>query len=155
MLAIGRRGSPRKLNVQGEQLEKVTYRLIEPEMILDKDILVVGGGDSAIESAILLADQNRVTLSYRSAQFNRLKPKNNMQIIEAVDSGKIKMFFNSQVQDIRDEEVALSIVDDEIIILPNDLVFIFAGGELPTQFLEKSGIEISKRFNYTLKSHKH
>ncbi len=155
LLAIGRRGSPRKLNVQGEQLEKVTYRLIEPEMILDKDILVVGGGDSAIESAILLADQNRVTLSYRSAQFNRLKPKNNMQIIEAVDSGKIKMFFNSQVQDIRDEEVALSIVDDEIIILPNDLVFIFAGGELPTQFLEKSGIEISKRFNYTLKSHKH
>ncbi len=95
MLAIGRRGTPRKLGVPGEMQEKVAYRLLEPEDIKGKDIMVVGGGDSAIESALLLADQNNVTLSYRNEVFNRIKPKNNEKIKEAIASGLVKVLFGT------------------------------------------------------------
>lgn len=152
LLAIGRRGSPRKLNVKGEEMEKVAYRLLEPELILGKKVLVVGGGDSAIENALLLAPQNTVTLSYRSETFNRLKPKNATRIKEAIESKSLRMEFSTTVSSISENEVALE-RDGEIIKIENDLVYIFAGGELPTQFLEKSGIEITKRFGYTMKSH--
>ena len=74
MLAIGRRGSPRKLGIPGEMKEKVAYRLLEPETIFGKHIIVVGGGDSAVESALLLSDNNHVILSYRNEVFNRIKP---------------------------------------------------------------------------------
>ena len=152
LLAIGRRGSPRKLNVKGEEMEKVAYRLLEPELILGKKVLVVGGGDSAIENALLLVPQNTVTLSYRSETFNRLKPKNATRIKEAIESKSLRMEFSTTVSSISENEVALE-RDGEIIKIENDLVYIFAGGELPTQFLEKSGIEITKRFGYTMKSH--
>ncbi len=89
LLAIGRRGSPRKLNIPGENTEKVAYRLLEPEQIHNKDILVVGGGDSAVESAMLLADQNRVTLSYRNDVFQRIKQKNNEQINKLYKKAKL------------------------------------------------------------------
>ena len=153
LLAIGRRGTPRKLGVKGEELEKVAYRLLEPELIQGKNVLVVGGGDSAIESAILLANGNKVTLSYRSDKFSRLKPKNESSIQNAIKSGLLNMAFNTQVTLIEKDTVTLQ-GPDGAEVMPNDLVYIFAGGELPTQFLEKSGIEIQKRFGYTVKSHK-
>ncbi|MBK9734502.1 MAG: NAD(P)-binding domain-containing protein [Saprospiraceae bacterium] len=153
LLAIGRRGTPRKLGLQGEGLEKVAYKLLEPELISEKNILVVGGGDSAIESALLLSEQNKVTLSYRSDQFSRLKPKNVENIAHAIDSNKITMLFESNVTNIMSDTIEIRVKDGNTLIFDNDLVFIFAGGELPTQFLEKSGIKISKRFNYTMKSH--
>ena len=153
LIAIGRRGTPRKLQVPGEEKEKVAYRLLEPELISNKHILVVGGGDSAVENAMLLAKENEVTLSYRSAQFNRLKPKNTERIKEAIDQKSIRMEFNSQVRSINDHDVILE-NEQGTFTLPNDLVYIFVGGELPTQFLQKSGIEITKRFGYTLKSKK-
>jgi thioredoxin reductase (NADPH) len=152
LLAIGRRGSPRKLNTSGEELEKVAYRLLEPERIENKNVLIVGGGDSAIENALLLSPNNNVTLSYRSEGFNRLKPKNAERIKEAIDQNHIKMEFNTTVERINQNTVMLD-RDNQKITIDNDLVYIFAGGELPTQFLEKSGIQISKRFGYTLKSH--
>jgi thioredoxin reductase (NADPH) len=152
LLAIGRRGSPRKLNTKGEEREKVAYRLLEPELIIGKKVMIVGGGDSAIENALLLAAANTVTLSYRSEAFNRLKPKNAVKIKEAIDNKLIRMEFNTTVDIIKETEVVLD-RNDEKIIIENDLVYIFAGGELPTQFLQKSGIEISKRFGYTMKSH--
>jgi thioredoxin reductase/NAD-dependent dihydropyrimidine dehydrogenase PreA subunit len=152
LLSIGRRGSPRKLNVEGEELEKVAYRLLEPELISDKNILIVGGGDSAIENALLLAPNNTVTLSYRSENFSRLKTKNAIKIKSAIEQKLLRMEFNTTVGLIREKEVILEREKRDIII-SNDLVYIFAGGELPTQFLQKSGIEISKRFGYTLKSH--
>lgn len=156
LIAIGRRGTPRKLNVPGERLEKVFYRLLEPEEISDKDILVVGGGDSAIESAILLADQNRVTLSYRKASFNRLKPKNKAAIDNAIISGQLDVKFNSNISSIQETRVVLTLEESkDEANLENDLVYIFAGGELPTQFLQNSGILITKKFGDVVLKHDH
>jgi len=154
LLAIGRRGSPRKLNIPGESMEKVAYRLLESEYIMDKNILVVGGGDSAIESALLLADNNRVTLSYRKDVFQRIKPKNNERIEEAISQGRIDVRFNSNLVLIEKDEVIISEGESaEKIRLKNDLVYILAGGELPTQFLEKIGVRITKKFGETVLKH--
>jgi thioredoxin reductase (NADPH) len=154
LLAIGRRGSPRKLNIPGEISEKVAYRLLEPELISGKHVMVVGGGDSAIESALLLAEQNHVILSYRNEVFNRIKPMNSMALNIALADGKLELRLSSNLISIEDETVTLSIgKDSENLVLRNDLVFIFAGGELPTQFLEKAGIKISKKFGETVMKH--
>lgn len=155
LLAIGRRGSPRKLNVPGEEKEKVFYKLLDPELIKNKNVLVVGGGDSAIESALILADEgNNVTLSYRSEKFSRLKEKNFQAIHDAIAKQKIRVIFNSQVKEIFDDFVELKINDSEFLKIPNDLVYVFIGGELPNQFLEKIGIKITKKFGEVILSHK-
>ena len=147
LLAIGRRGTPRKLNVPGEDTEKVAYRLLEPEEIINKKILIVGGGDSAIESALLLIDQNKVTLSYRSNAFSRLKPKNAEKINAAIKSGLIDVKLNTNVVSIDTNTVHYTENDSkEQLKLENDLVYIFAGGELPTQFLKKIGILVTTKF---------
>lgn len=154
LLAIGRRGSPRKLNVQGEESLKVAYRLLEPELIQNKEVIVVGGGDSAIESALLLADDNNVVLSYRSDAFNRLKPKNREKINAAIADGKINVMFNSSLTLIEDDKVNILLKDtNETKELKNDLVYIFAGGELPTQFLEKIGIKITTKHGEAILKH--
>jgi len=153
LLAIGRRGTPRKLNVPGEQLEKVAYRMLEPENIVDKNVLVVGGGDSAIEAALGLASQNNVILSYRGETFGRIKIKNNEKIQKAIADKTIDVRFNTNVLNITPENISLSLPGDQILTTPNDLVYIFAGGELPTQFLQKAGIEITTRFGHTVLKH--
>ncbi|HIB47636.1 MAG TPA: 4Fe-4S dicluster domain-containing protein [Flavobacteriaceae bacterium] len=153
LLAIGRRGSPRKLGVPGEDTQKVAYRLLEPEQISNKDILVVGGGDSAIESALLLHENNNVTLSYRKDKFSRLKPKNKENILAAETNNDISINFSSNVAEINKDHVLLKLENGDSQKLPNDLVYIFAGGELPTKFLEKAGVEVTKRFGYTVKKH--
>lgn len=155
LLAIGRRGSPRKLGVLGEEKEKVAYRLLEPEMIHNQKILVVGGGDSAIESALLLADENnKVTLSYRSDSFSRLKPKNEEKISNASRSGKVKVILKSEVTEILDNSVILKVADSaDPKVIENDLVYIFAGGILPTKFLEDIGIKITKKFGEAILKH--
>jgi thioredoxin reductase len=137
-------------------LEKVAYRLLEPEIILGKNIIVVGGGDSAIESALLLADHNNVILSYRSEAFSRIKPKNGVKIREAAASGLIDLRFNSNITLIDKEEVTMVYTgkESEPVKIPNDLVFIFAGGELPTQFLMKAGLQITKKFGEAILKHK-
>jgi thioredoxin reductase/Pyruvate/2-oxoacid:ferredoxin oxidoreductase delta subunit len=154
LLTIGRRGTPRKLGIEGEMLEKVAYRLLEPEDIKGKNIMVVGGGDSAVESALLLAYQNNVTLSYRNEVFNRLKPANNQKIQEAITEGKVKMLFNTNPLRINKDSVVLATKNPgEELYIVNDLVYIFAGGELPTEFLKKSGINISKKFGEAVLKH--
>ncbi len=156
ILAIGRRGSPRKLGVPGEQSEHVYYRLLEPELIKNKNILVVGGGDSAIESALLLADEgNRVVISYRSESFSRLKPKNLEKINDAIVNGKVSALFNTQVKEIKaDSTVLIHSGDNSVSEIPSELVYIFVGGELPNEFLTKAGITITKKFGEAVLTHK-
>lgn len=154
LLAIGRRGTPRKLNIPGETKEKVAYRLLEPEEIKNKHVMVVGGGDSAIESALLLADHNHVILSYRGEVFNRIKPQNSMSLNKAVAEGKLEVKMNSNLVSIEDDSVTLNTKEcPGGIKLINDLVYIFAGGELPTQFLEKAGVTITKKFGEIVRKH--
>ncbi len=154
LLAIGRRGTPRKLNIPGETMEKVAYRLLEPENISNEDIVVVGGGDSAVEAALLLSDQNRVTLSYRKETFQRIKPKNGEHIRQAMSLGKVDVRFNTNVEIIDRDTVAISNGSGaDKSILKNDRIYIFAGGELPTQFLDKIGIQITKKFGEAVLKH--
>ncbi|MCF6181806.1 NAD(P)-binding domain-containing protein [Lutibacter sp.] len=154
LLAIGRRGSPRKLNIPGENSTKVAYRLIESERIKNKKIMVVGGGDSAIETVLLLKNRNSVTLSYRKDKFSRLKPKNREKIKEAIENKSITVLFNSNLTAIKTDFVEVKFDSNSIEKVENDLVYIFAGGELPTAFLQKAGVEITKRFGYIMKTHK-
>jgi thioredoxin reductase (NADPH) len=155
ILAIGRRGSPRKLGVPGEENENVYYRLLEPELIHNKNILVVGGGDSAVESAMLLADENNnVSVSYRSEKFSRLKPKNLDRINEYIKSKKVNVFFNSNIKKINKESVIISFTErSEEIKLQNDLTYVFIGGILPSSFLETIGIKITKKFGDAVLKH--
>ncbi len=154
LLAIGRRGTPRKLGVPGENLEKVAYRLLEPEEMEDLDILVVGGGDSAVESAMLLADKNRVTLSYRNDAFSRIKPGNTERVSAAIEQGRVEARFSTNVKSIEKASVTLIDQEGKEITIKNDRVYIFAGGELPTEFLKKAGIEITRKFGDVILKHK-
>lgn len=151
LLAIGRRGSPRKLNIPGEELEKVAYRLLEPEEIMGKRIVVVGGGDSAIEAALALATTNEVVLSYRGEAFNRIKAGNARKISEAIKTGLLPVVFHSNLVSIKEQIVCYKTEEsDEIKELENDLVYIFAGGELPIDFLKKVGINFSTKRGETI-----
>jgi len=154
LLATGRRGSPRKLNVPGEDTQKVAYRLLEPERITGKKIMVVGGGDSAVESAMLLMENNEVILSYRKDKFARIKPKNKESMAEVIASKSIEAIFNSNLLSIHETSVSLKVEgEDNTRTIENDLVYIFAGGELPTSFLQKAGVEITKRFGHIVKKY--
>ncbi|MEZ4875727.1 MAG: NAD(P)-binding domain-containing protein [Flavobacteriaceae bacterium] len=154
LIAIGRRGSPRKLNVPGEESQKVAYRLLEPERISGEDIIVVGGGDSAIEASLLLKDQNNVTQLVRTDTLTRCKPKNREKILDAKEKGEVTLLFETNLVSITDHTCTYKSDKDQAPReVPNNRVFIFAGGELPTHFLEKAGIQITKRFGYIFKQH--
>ena len=156
LLAIGRRGTPRKLNVPGENTEKVAYKLIEPEDIINNKVMIVGGGDSAVEAALQLADNNEVTISYRGEFFGRLKTKNKEKIDKAISNHTIKVIFNSNVISIEPTEILIKENDnEEIIRITNDLIYILAGGELPTQFLQKIGIDIKTKYGEVVLKHNH
>lgn len=146
ILALGRAGEPRKLGVKGEDLPKVMYRLIEADHYTNKKILVVGGGDSAVEAAMGLAHQagNTVTLSYRQKQFGRIKDRNAKRIEECMRAGKINVVFNSQPVEFTPEAAVLDVSGARQEI-PNDFVWIFAGGTPPKEFLQKIGIGFGTR----------
>jgi len=147
ILAIGRRGVPRKLGVPGEDLPTVAYSLREPESFQGDRVMVVGGGDSAVEAALALADQpgNRVRLSYRGQQFRRIKPKNHARIEQAMAGGRLDVLWGTNLVRIdRDAVTYRNGGPDERV--PNDYTFIFAGGELPTTFLRDCGVEIDTKF---------
>lgn len=146
LLAIGRRGTPRKLEVPGENSSKVAYRLLEPEQYKGKKLLVVGGGDSAVEAAMSLSREEgtTVTLSYRKDVFGRIKQMNRERIEQAITDGKVILCLNSQVREIKVDQVLLT-QNDEELALPNDYVFIFAGGVLPNDFLKKIGINMEMK----------
>lgn len=143
VLALGRRGTPRKLGVPGEEQSNVAYRLIDASTFQNSRILVVGGGDSAIEAAVGLATQknNTVTLSYRKGEFSRIKERNRQHIDDYVGRKKVILLFNSEVEEILASEVILKTQKGQLRI-PNDYTFIFAGGELPNEFLKKVGVQM-------------
>ncbi|MFA6318692.1 MAG: NAD(P)-binding domain-containing protein [Elusimicrobiota bacterium] len=146
VLALGRRGMPRKLGVPGEDQAKVLYELADAATYTDQRILVVGGGDSAVEAATALANQpgNRVVLSYRKASFFRLKERNQRRLKEFADSGRIKVVLSSSVESIEHGAVVLRLEPGgppERVRLDNDWVFVFAGGELPFALLKGMGIK--------------
>lgn len=147
VLAIGRRGTPRKLGVPGEHLPKVSYRLLDAEQHKNEHLLVVGGGDSAVEAAMALSDQpgNKVILSYRGDAFGRIKPMNKERLNQRMEKKSIEVLLNSNVKEIREKTLKIAVKDD-IREVPNDYVYIFAGGELPNEFLSKIGVRIDKRF---------
>jgi len=147
LLSVGRRGTPRTLGVPGEDQEKVTYRLLDAEQYQHQHMLVVGAGDSALEAAIALAEQpgNRVTLSYRGDTLNRAKPKNQKIFDRLVEKGGITLALNSQVTQIGIDRVHIRVGDEQQVI-PNDYVLVFAGGILPTAFLQAAGIRLQRHF---------
>lgn len=142
VLALGRRGTPRKLGVPGEDQSKVMYQLMDAESYQNNHILVVGGGDSAIEAAMGLARQkgNKVTLSYRKEKFFRIKTRNEQRLNEMISKKTINVIFNSRVKQINEKDIILHHEEKELK-LENDFVFIFAGGEPPFGLLKKIGIQ--------------
>jgi thioredoxin reductase len=146
LLTIGRRGTPRKLGVPGEESAKVAYRLVDPAQYEGQSVLVVGGGDSALEAAIALAEQSGtdVILSYRSEAFSRVKQKNRARL-DALQAGKqLRVMLKSKVTRIDEHEVQ---IEWEGAVKPykNDAVIVCAGGELPTPLLQKMGVQFSTK----------
>ncbi|HEY7195411.1 MAG TPA: NAD(P)-binding domain-containing protein [Gemmatimonadales bacterium] len=146
ILALGRRGTPRKLGIPGEALAKVMYGLIEAEAYTNANILVVGGGDSAVEAAMGLAHQkgNRVTLSYRKEAFSRIKERNSQKLPEYTKGGRLQVVFNSQPVEIKEKSVRLD-VSGAVKEIPNDYVWVFAGGTPPSEFLTACGVQIGPK----------
>jgi len=145
LLALGRRGTPRKLGVPGEELEKVLYQLVDAATVQNERVLVVGGGDSAIEAATALANQrgNQVTLSYRREDFFRLKSRNEKRVREYLATGRLRVLFSSALERIEPGSVNLRIATpagERSAAIENDSVYIFAGGEPPTALLERIGV---------------
>lgn len=147
ILAVGRRGTPRKLEVPGEKQAKVMYSLRDPEDYVGKDILVVGGGDSAVQAALSLAAEgrNEVTLSYRGPELTRPKKANRERLAEAVASGEIRVLWNSRVKSISGQTVLLDHAGEDFEI-PNEVVFAMTGGVLPTALLTEMGVAVE--FHY-------
>jgi len=143
LLALGRRGTPRKLGAPGEEREKVVYRLLDPDQYRGQAVLVVGGGDSALEAALAVAEVagTDVTLSYRSEAFSRVKPKNRQRLDAARDAGRIRVLLASAVKNITDDAVEIA-HEGKTLDLDNDAVIVCAGGELPTPFLKKIGVMV-------------
>jgi len=146
LLAIGRRGTPRKLGVPGEERPKVVYRLVDAEQYRGRRVLVVGGGDAAIEAAVTLSMQpgTKVTLSYRGDVLNRVKPKNRQRLDAALDGGNLQMLLGSSVERIDATEVTL-LHGGGALNLVNDAVIVCAGGVLPIALLKGIGIEFETK----------
>ncbi len=146
LLAIGRRGTPRKLDVPGEELPKVVYRLIDPEQYDTQHVLVVGGGDAALEAATSIAEQpgTTVTLSYRSDAFSRAKEKNRKKVQEMEAARRLRVMLGSNVESIEEKKVTIE-RGGQSGKIPNDAVIICAGGVLPTPFLKQLGINVETK----------
>jgi thioredoxin reductase len=146
LLAMGRRGTPRKLGAPGEDLPKVVYRLIDPEQYRNMHVLVVGGGDSALEAATTIAREpgTTVTISYRSDAFGRGKPKNREALNELESQGKLKVMLKSGVKQITPDKVTVE-YQGQLVELQNDAIIVCAGGILPTPFLKELGIIVDTK----------
>jgi thioredoxin reductase len=144
---MGRRGTPRKLGVPGEDTSRVAYRLIDPAQYAGKAVLVVGGGDSALEAAIALAaeEDTTVTLSYRSEAFSRVKQRNRTLLAQYEQLGRVKVLLKTQVTSITDTHAHIEL-DGGLIRVACDTILVCAGGLLPTPLLQQIGIQFSTKY---------
>ena len=146
LLAIGRRGTPRRLDVPGEEQAKVVYRLIDPTQYAGQHVLVVGGGDAAVEAAVSISEQSgtTVSLSYRGNAFNRIKPGNRDRLQAAQSNGRVRILLESEVVEIKPDQVVLKHGTNPFT-LRNEAVIVCAGGLMPTQFLRDIGVMLETR----------
>jgi len=154
VLATGQRGNPRKLNVEGEDEEHVYHRLYSPRQYRNEDVLVVGGVNSAIEAALTLCEQNRVVLSYRSAEFSRLFKDNREALDRAVATGRIRVLFNSNVKSFGTDRASIAVAaegeqarEEEV---PMQHAFVLVGSEVPVRFLKSLGIKLENEWRGSL-----
>ena len=143
LLATGKSGNARMLKVPGENLEKVFNRLIDPQDAKNEDVLVVGGGDSAIETAIAVAEYAKsVTLSYRKPTFSRPKEGNIEKVNQLVSREKIKLMLETKVKEITSDKVILIDKDKKEITIDNSMIFVMIGKQLPFDFFKKINVKI-------------
>lgn len=148
ILAMGVRGSPRRLGVPGEDSTKVCYNLLEPDEYRGKKVIVVGGGNAGVEAAQMLGKPSlrcEVHLLVRGPVFDRCNDDNKQRIEAMASKGQVKIWFNSSIQEIHKDRVIVK-KGDQVLDLPNDQVFIFAGAEVPTKFLMSLGVAFDKKF---------
>jgi thioredoxin reductase/ferredoxin len=146
VLSIGTRGKPRTLQVPGENLPKVFNLLEDPDEWRGRSVMVIGGGDSACEAALALADAGaKVMISYRGKGFNRAQPKNKQGIESYAGQGRIKAKLGSQVVAFESDTVTLQLSDGSQKRYPNDAAFVLIGADPPIAWLEKLGVRFVER----------
>ncbi len=153
ILATGQRGNPRALGVPGEDREQVYHMLYSPRHYHNEDILVVGGGNSAVEAALVLSEQNRVRISYRGSEFSRIFKDNERKLNEAIAAKRIELLLNSQVQEFGEKTATLAVDRGghaETLTVPCDHAFVLVGAELPVKFLKSLGIKLENEWDGSL-----
>lgn len=147
ILALGRRGAPKQLGVPGEELAKVSYRLLEPEPFADKQVMIVGGGNAAADCAIALAEAKlcaSVSLSYRRTELPRLRSSVRTAIERCFADGSIKALLGTEVVSIAEHEVMLR-ANGQLAAVSNDAVIVQIGGQPPSELLRSVGIELVEK----------
>ncbi|MGF1508044.1 MAG: NAD(P)-binding domain-containing protein [Myxococcota bacterium] len=149
VLATGQRGNPRKLKVKGEDQEHVYHLLYSPRAYKNEEIVVVGGGNSAVEAALVLSEQNKVVMSYRQGEFSRIFKDNRQKLDQAIKEQRIEVIFNSNVKEFRKREAVLSVQSDageEERVVGADHAFVLVGAELPIKFLKSLGLRLENEW---------